>query len=154
MKISLGWLSHFCDIHEQLDTLGTEQLAHKYSIHTAEIDDIISHGIEGVVVGKVLSVDSHPNSDKLQIVHVSLGDYGEKQIICGAANVVDAHYVPVAKIGTQMAPDFVIKKAKLRGEESEGMICSADELGLQQDRAEGILILEQIWDEQDLESHI
>ncbi len=73
-----------------------------YSIHTAEIDDIFEHEIDKVVIGKVLTCEKHPESTKLSIVRLDLGEYGEETILTGAANIVDAKYVPVAMVGAAL----------------------------------------------------
>ncbi|MCK9272172.1 phenylalanine--tRNA ligase subunit beta [Candidatus Gracilibacteria bacterium] len=155
MKISLNWVSAFTDISGVLNDLGVRNLAHKFSIYTAEIDGIESFGQENkIVIGKVLEVKSHSDSDHLNVVQVDLGKMGKTQIVCGAANVATAKYVPVATIGAKLGEGFEIKATKLRGEESNGMICSEDELGFQEDRAPGIMKLEEIFDEKILESNL
>ncbi len=155
MKVSLNWLSNRCDVSAKLAELGAKGLAHEYSIHVAEIDAVEEFGLpEPVVVGRVLSSKPHPDSDHLNLVEVSLGGLGQRQIVCGAANVASAKYVPVALEGAQLAPDFVIAKRKVRGVESCGMICSEDELGLADARAEGILKLEEILPEKALEANL
>ena len=96
---------------------------------------------EKVVVGKVLSVEKHPDADKLNVCQIDVGS-GTRQIVCGAANVVDAEYVAVATIGAVLPGDFEIKHAKLRGVESEGMVCASSELGLP-DMGKGIMIFDE-----------
>lgn len=155
MKVSLNWLSQYCDVSKILAAKGSKLAAHEYSIHVAEIDAVEEFGVpEPVVVGRVESVAAHPDSDHLNIVQVDVGSHGKRQIVCGAANVATAKFVPVALEGAQLAPDFVIAKRKVRGAESAGMICSEDELGLASDRAEGILKLEDIFDEKILAGKI
>jgi len=157
MKIPLSWISAYTNIDTLLEQKGTKDLAHLYSIHTAEIDGIEEIGTEDkVVVAKVLSSKPHPDSDHLNLVEVDIGSLGRKQIVCGATNVVGAHYVALATVGSKLgsARDFEIKLSKIRGETSEGMICSEDELGLQEDRAVGIMRLEDHFDEVLLESKL
>ncbi|MDD2487687.1 MAG: phenylalanine--tRNA ligase subunit beta [Candidatus Gracilibacteria bacterium] len=155
MKISLNWISMFTDIEGVIKNLGAKDLAHKYSIYTAEIEGIEYFGKESkVVVGKIIESFAHPDSDHLNVVKVDLGDLGITQIVCGATNVREAKYVPVATIGSVLGEGFEIKATKLRGQESNGMICSEDELGFQEERAPGIMILENIFDEKVLENQI
>ncbi|MDD2565340.1 MAG: phenylalanine--tRNA ligase subunit beta, partial [Candidatus Gracilibacteria bacterium] len=155
MKTPLNWISLYTDISELIETKGTIELAHLYSIHTAEIDgtqEFLSE--KKVVVGKVIEAHKHPDSDHLNIVQVDLGVLGKTQIVCGASNVLESKYVPVATIGTIIKGEFEIKSTRLRGEESNGMICSEDELELQEGRSAGIMRLEDYFDEKVLENHI
>lgn len=142
MKISYKWLNEFIDI-----PLTPEETAEKLTLIGLEVENIETCGslLEGVIVGEVTKVTEHPNADRLRICQVNLG--GENvQIICGADNVASGQKVPVATVGTALpSPEkngdpFTIKKAKLRGESSEGMICAEDELGLGSDHS-GIMIL-------------
>ena len=103
-------------------------------------------GVTGVVVGYVKTREKHPNADKLSVCTVDVAGGEELQIVCGAPNVAAGQKVPVALIGAVLPGDFKIKKAKLRGVESQGMICSAKELGmndklLPKELQEGILVL-------------
>jgi phenylalanyl-tRNA synthetase beta chain len=101
-------------------------------------------GLEGLVIGEVISVESHPNADKLKITHVNIGSGENLQIVCGASNVAASQKVVVALVGTTLYPEsgepLQIKAAKIRGVESAGMICAEDEIGLGKDHA-GILVL-------------
>lgn len=155
MKVSLNWLSQYCDVSKVLAEKGSRLLAHEFSVHTAEIDAVEEFGLpDPVVVGRVESVVAHPDSDHLNVVQVDVGALGKRQIVCGAANVKEAKFVPVALEGAQLAADFTIAKRKVRGVESCGMICSEDELGLATERAEGILKLETILDEKTLAAKV
>lgn len=157
MKIPLSWISLYTDISEKLETTGAKPLAHLYSIHTAEIDAIEEVGQEDkVLVAKVLATRPHPDSDHLNLVELDLEKEGKRNIVCGADNVRDAKYVAVATVGARLGPDrdFEIKLSKIRGEVSEGMICSLDELGLQEERAAGIMQLESYFDEAILEKSL
>ncbi|HLR26101.1 MAG TPA: hypothetical protein VK112_09565, partial [Fodinibius sp.] len=144
MKISYNWLKEFINLE-----LSPEDTAEKLTLIGLEVDEIIPYGssLEGVVVGEVLEVGDHPNADRLRICMVNTGDE-TKQIICGADNVAAGQKVPVATVGATLPPPkegdkfFIIKKAKLRGEESYGMICAEDELGLGGDHS-GIMVLDQ-----------
>ncbi len=146
MNISYNWLKQFIRIDweakktaELLTDLGLEV----EGINTFES---VSGGLEGVVVGHVLECTRHPNSDKLKLTIVDIGAEKPVKIVCGAPNVAKGQKVPVATVGTTLYPagiePWTIKKAKIRGEESYGMICAEDELGLGMGR-DGILILEE-----------
>ncbi len=153
MKTPLSWVGLYTPLDTLLSQNSITELAHKYSIHTAEIDDIFEYTIDGVVVGKVLSCQKHPESKKLHIVETFLWNE-TVTILTGAANVADATYVPVAKVGTVFDGDFTITPRKMAGMMSHGMICSDDELGLSPVRSEGIMILEEYWDRDFLETKI
>jgi len=142
MDISYNWLKQYIDID-----LTPEETADKLTLSGLEVEGLeqIGSDFEGFVVGEVLEVKSHPNADKLRICDVNLGDK-EVQIICGAPNVAAGQKVPVATVGSVMPVPMEdgsylkIKKAKLRGEKSNGMICSESELGLSDDHS-GIMVL-------------
>lgn len=144
MKISYNWLSEFINLE-----LSPEETAEKLTLIGLEVEEVSSYGskLEGVVIGEVLHVKEHPNADRLQICSVNLGDE-EVQIICGADNVAAGQKVPVATVGTTLPIEtengepFTIRKAKLRGEKSTGMICAEDELGLGEDHS-GIMVLDE-----------
>ncbi|SEQ97312.1 phenylalanyl-tRNA synthetase beta subunit [Hyunsoonleella jejuensis] len=146
MKISYNWLKQFIDIDwspeqtsELLTDLGLE-------VEGLEKFQSIKGGLEGVVVGKVLTCNKHPNADKLKVTTVDVGDAVPLQIVCGAPNVAAGQKVPVATIGTTLYTEegeaWTIKKGKIRGEESHGMICAEDELGLGTSH-DGIMILDE-----------
>ena len=104
----------------------------------------IKGGLKGVVVGQVLTCIQHPNADRLKITTVDIGGDEPLQIVCGAPNVAVGQKVPVATVGTKLYPDgkeLKIKKGKIRGEISQGMICAEDELGLGTNH-EGIMVLD------------
>ncbi|NBD26598.1 phenylalanine--tRNA ligase subunit beta [Paenibacillus glycinis] len=144
MNVSYKWLSHYIDLHGYTG----EQLAELMTGGGIEIDVVESRnkGVTGVVVGRVLTKEKHPDADKLNVTTVDVGGAEPLQIVCGAKNVAAGQLVPVATIGAVLPGDFAIKKAKLRGVESQGMICSAKELGLNdkllpKELQEGILVL-------------
>lgn len=148
MKTSLNSISAFTDISWILKEYSITKLAHLYSIHTAEIDDIHKYGQENkVLIWKITEAKKHPDSDHLNVVQVDLWSAWIKQIVCWATNVVDAKYVAVATVGSVLKWDFEIKLAKLRWQESNWMICSEDELDFQEDRAPWIMKLEEYFDE-------
>jgi len=137
MIITRSWLQEFID----LSSVSNEKLYETFNSIGLEVDSLNEITIAGkVVVGKILSVEKHPDADKLNVCQIDVGS-GTRQIVCGAANVVDAEYVAVATIGAILPGNFEIKHAKLRGVESEGMVCASSELGLP-DTGKGIMILD------------
>lgn len=128
MKTPLSWISLYTPLQSLIAKQSMKELAHEYSIHTAEIDGIEEHFLDKVVVGKVLSCEKHPESKKLSIVRVYLGEHGEETILTGAANIVDTTYVAVAIVGAVLPGDFTIGERMMAGMMSRGMICSDDEL--------------------------
>jgi len=139
MIITRSWLNNFLDISDVSD----DTLYKTLNAIGLEVDSITPHTIpEKVIVGKILSCEKHPDADKLNVCQIDLGAGIVRQIVCGAANVVDAEYVAVATIGAKLGKDFEIKHAKLRGVESEGMVCSSSELGLPS-MGNGIMILDE-----------
>jgi phenylalanyl-tRNA synthetase beta chain len=137
MIVTKSWLNNFIDLRK----VSNEKLYETLNSIGLEVDSITSHSIpKKVVVGKILSCEKHPDADKLNVCQIDIGS-GIRQIVCGAKNVVDAEYVAIATIGAKLGKDFEIKHAKLRGVESEGMVCSASELGLP-DLGNGIMILD------------
>jgi phenylalanyl-tRNA synthetase beta chain len=145
MKISYNWLKEF--IATDWNVEKTSQLLTDLGLEVEGVVpfESIKGGLQGVVVGHVLSCEKHPNADKLQLTKVAIGNDTTLQIVCGAPNVTKGIKVAVATIGTTLyTPEgeaWVIKKGKIRGEESHGMLCSENELGLGQSH-DGILILE------------
>lgn len=144
MKVSTEWLSDYIS----LDQVNVEELAEQITRSGIEIDSVESRnkGVTKVVVGYVKSKEKHPDADKLNICIVDAGEPEELQIVCGAKNVAAGQKVPVALVGAKLPGGVEIKKAKLRGVPSQGMICSAKELGmndklLPKEQQEGILVL-------------
>jgi len=138
MIVTRSWLNEFID----LTSVSDQKLYETFNAIGLEVDSMRKIEIDPhVVVGKVLSCEKHPNADKLNVCKIDVGT-GVRQIVCGAANVVDAEYVVVATIGAVLPGDFEIKHAKLRGVESEGMVCASSELGLPQ-MGIGIMILDE-----------
>jgi phenylalanyl-tRNA synthetase beta chain len=139
MRISLNWLNELVPIK-----LSPEALADALTMAGFEVEDIEDRRTwaDGVVVGKVLDRQPHPDADKLSVCQVDIGADEPSSIVCGAANVRSGIYVPVAKVGTHLpVVDLTIKPRKLRGVPSSGMICSLAELGLEKD-SEGIYIID------------
>jgi len=138
MIVTRSWLNEFID----LSNVSNKKLYETFNSIGLEVDSINQIEIaEKVVVGKIVSCEKHPDADKLNVCQIDIGS-GTRQIVCGAANVVDAEYVAVATIGAVLPGDFAIKHAKLRGVESEGMVCASSELGLP-DTGKGIMILDE-----------
>ena len=145
MKISYNWLKQFLKI--DWEAVKTGELLTDLGLEVEGIDRIesIKGSLEGVVVGEVLTCEKHPNADKLSVTTVNIGKEDPVQIVCGAPNVAAGQKVPVATVGTVLYDDkgegFKIKKGKIRGELSLGMICAEDELGLGKGH-DGILVLD------------
>ncbi|PQJ23196.1 phenylalanine--tRNA ligase subunit beta [Tenacibaculum sp. SG-28] len=146
MKVSYNWLRQFLQFDLEIEKVGELLTDLGLEVEGIEKVESIKGSLAGVVVGKVLTCDKHPNADKLNITTVDLGDGSAVQIVCGAPNVAAGQMVPVATIGTVLydakGEGFKIKKGKIRGEESHGMICAEDELGLGSSH-EGILVLDE-----------
>lgn len=144
MNISYNWLKDFIDI--PLNPQETADALTSIGLETGGVEEVqsIKGGLKGVVTGKVLTCKDHPNSDHLHITTVDLGTGEPVQIVCGAPNVAAGQYVIVATVGTVLYSgdeSFTIKKSKIRGEESFGMICAEDEIGIGTSHA-GIIVLD------------
>ncbi|MEX0291201.1 MAG: phenylalanine--tRNA ligase subunit beta [Flavobacteriaceae bacterium] len=145
MNISYNWLKQFLQLDWEANK--TAELLTDLGLEVEGITpfESITGSLKGVVVGHVLTCDKHPNADKLKLTTVDIGTANPVQIVCGAPNVAKGQKVAVATIGTTLYPSegepITIKKGKIRGEESFGMICAEDELGLGDDH-EGILVLD------------
>lgn len=142
MKFGLNWIRNYVDV-----TLSTAELAERLSMNGLAVEGIESPpSMDGIVVGRVLEVAKHPNADKLSLTKVDIGN-AVLDIVCGAPNVKAGQLVPVATIGAVMPGGFEIKKAKIRGQESNGMICSRSELGFEKEKSPGI------WELDDSQPH-
>lgn len=137
MKFSEQWLREWVS-----PSVSTEELAHRLTMAGLEVDAIenVAGEFSKVVVGEVLTVSKHPDADKLKICAVNIGEADALQIVCGASNVVIGMRVPTALVGAKLPGGLKIKKGKLRGEASHGMLCSAVELGLAE-QADGLMPL-------------
>jgi phenylalanyl-tRNA synthetase beta chain len=146
MKISYNWLQQFLQINGEATKIGELLTDLGLEVEGIQTKESIKGSLKGIVVGKVLTCIQHPNADRLKVTTVDLGDGIPLQIVCGAPNVAAGQKVPVATIGTTLYDDkgegFIIKKGKIRGEESHGMICAEDELGLGTGH-DGILVLDE-----------
>lgn len=145
MKISYNWLKEYIDIDEGAESLGKQLTGTGLEVEGLEKFEEIEGGLQGLIVGEVLSCEKHPNADKLKITTVDVGNGQEIPIVCGAPNVAKGQKVVVATIGTTLhhisGDSFKIKKTKIRGEISKGMICAEDEIGMGKDHS-GILVLD------------
>lgn len=140
MYLSLNWLNDFVKIPKSVKP---EEVARRLTLHTVEVEKIIDQAekFDRVVVGRILEVKKHPNADRLQLASVDIGGKEPLRIVCGAPNIAPEQLVPVALVGANLPNGLEIKRAEVRGEVSEGMLCAPDELGLGDDHS-GILILE------------
>lgn len=143
MNISYNWLREYVDF-----TLTPDEVAAALTsigLETGSVEEVqtVKGGLEGIVIGEVLTCEAHPNSDHMHVTTVNLGEGDPVQIVCGAANVAAGQKVVVATLGTKLYDGdecFTIKKSKLRGVESNGMICAEDEIGLGTSH-DGIIVL-------------
>ncbi len=146
MKISYNWLKQFIKTDWTSEETATLLTDLGLEVEGVEKFQSVKGGLEGIVVGHVLTCVQHPNADRLKVTTVDIGTGAPIQIVCGAANVAAGQKVPVATIGTTLydadGNSFVIKKGKIRDQESHGMICAEDELGLGTSH-EGIMILDE-----------
>ena len=145
MKISYNWLKQFIKIDWDAEKTGELLTDLGLEIEGIEAYESVKGGLKGIVVGEVLTCKQHPNADRLKLTTVDIGEDAPLQIVCGAPNVAKGQKVPVATIGTTLysaeGEAWKIKKGKIRGEESHGMICAEDELGLGQSH-DGIMVLD------------
>ncbi len=144
MKISYNWLKTLIKLDQSPEETGI--LLTNCGLEVEHIEEVYSvkGGLEGLVIGEVLTRVQHPNADRLSVTTVNLGNGEPVQIVCGASNVAAGQRVVVAPVGSTVHPStgepFAINKAKIRGEVSEGMICAEDEIGLGSSH-EGIMVL-------------
>ena len=135
MLLSFNWLKEFVPY-----TGTAEELGEMLTMLGLELEEVVHpyEGISGLVVGRVLTCEDHPDSDHLHVCTVDVGAEEPLPIVCGAPNVAAGQLVPVAPVGATLPGGLVMKKAKLRGVPSHGMICSEREMGLTDDHS-GIL---------------
>lgn len=143
MNISYNWLKEYVEFDLTPDEVAAALTS--IGLETGSVDEVqtIKGGLEGLVIGEVLTCEPHPNSDHMHVTTVNLGQGEPVQIVCGAPNVAAGQKVVVATLGTKLYDGdecFTIKKSKLRGVESIGMICAEDEIGIGTDHA-GIIVL-------------
>ena len=146
MKISLEWLNEYVDLSD----ISVEQIVHELTMSGLEVEDFEKIGpkFSDIVTAKILKIDNHPNADKLHLVQIDNGKE-VKTVVCGAQNIEEGQIIPYASVGSKVFSRktgelFELTPVKIRGVESEGMLCSADELGLSEmgyQKEDGILIL-------------
>lgn len=145
MKVSYNWIRQFINVPESIEEHTALLTSLGLEVEGVEKFESVKGGLEGIVVGHVIECIPHPNADKLKLTQVNIGSQ-TVQIVCGAPNVAAGQKVPVATIGTTLytvgGEAWKIKKGKIRGEESHGMICAEDELGLGKSH-DGIMVLEE-----------
>ena len=136
MRVSYKWLQDYVDF-----TMTPQELSDALTMSGSEVDGIedLAPDLTGVVTAEVKAVEPHPNADRLRVCQVYDGD-STLTVVCGAPNVAAGQRVPLAKVGAVLPGGFAIKPAKLRGVDSNGMICSEQELGLG-DSHDGIMVL-------------
>ncbi len=144
MTISYSWLLEYLPEALPVAELGNILTSIGLEVEAVEKAESVKGGLEGLLIGEVLTCEKHPNADKLSVTTVNIGAAEALHIVCGAPNVAAGQRVVVAPVGATVHPTdgeaFLIKKAKIRGERSEGMICAEDEIGLGKSH-EGIMIL-------------
>lgn len=143
MNISYNWLKEYVDFEMSAHEVAVALTSIGLEVGSVEEAQAIKGGLQGLVVGHVLSCEVHPNSDHMHICKVNVGGEEPVQIVCGAANVAAGQKVIVATLGTKLYDgdnEFVIKRSKLRGVESLGMICAEDEIGIGNSH-DGIIVL-------------
>ncbi len=145
MRISYNWLKQFIKLDLPSEETAAILTDLGLEVEVVETFESVKGGLKGIVVGEVKTCIQHPDADRLKITTVDLGDGNPIQIVCGASNVAVGQKVPVATIGTNLfdkdGNEFQIKKGKIRGQESHGMICAEDELGLGNNH-DGIMVLD------------
>ena len=138
MKIALSWLRQLVATEAS-----AEELAHRLTMAGIEVEDIaVAPAFTQVVVARVASVARHPNADRLTVCQVDTGGPGLRSVVCGAPNVAAGLLVPCALPGAVLSGGLAIRSSKVRGEASDGMLCSAKELGLSEEAA-GLIVLEE-----------
>jgi len=144
MKISFSWLKQYIELPEPVDHIAGILTATGLEVEGIEKLEPVKGGLKGLVLGKVITCEKHPNADKLKLTTVDIGQEESVPIVCGAPNVAADQTVLVAPVGSTIYPitgdPIKIKKVKIRGEVSQGMICAEDEVGLGKDH-NGIMVL-------------
>ena len=148
MKVSLDWLRQYLDINIDPTAVGEVLTGTGLEVEGMDKVESVPGGLAGLVVGRVLECGKHPGADRLSLTQVDTGDGEPKSIVCGAPNVAAGQHVIVATVGATLHPvagePFKIKKGKIRGEVSEGMLCAEDEIGLGESH-DGIIVLDQAY---------
>jgi phenylalanyl-tRNA synthetase beta chain len=145
MKISVNWLKDYIKFEQDTETIGNMLTMSGLEVEGIDAYEQVPGGLKGLVIGEVLTAKPHPNADRLSVTTVDIGEAEPKPIVCGAPNVAAGQKVVVATVGAMLYPEggepFAIKKAKIRGEVSEGMICAEDEIGMGASH-DGIMVLD------------
>ena len=144
MKISYNWLKQYVDIEIPPHEIAKLLTGCGLEVESLEKFESLKGGLKGVIIGEVKKITKHPAADKLVITNVDIGAIELLQIVCGAPNVKTGQKVLIATVGTTIYSkegNFIIKKSKIRGEFSEGMICAEDELGFGNTH-DGIIVLD------------
>jgi phenylalanyl-tRNA synthetase beta chain len=148
MKISFNWLKEHLPIHVEIEEASRILTDTGLEVEGVSAYESIPGSLQGIVVGKVMHVEKHPDADRLNLTRVDVGAESLLDIVCGAPNVAIGQSVAVAMVGAELHPSegesFTIKKSKIRGAISEGMLCAEDELGLGKGH-DGIMVLEDSW---------
>ena len=144
MKISINWLKEYLETNSQPEEISEILTNLGLEVEKLSLFESVKGGLNGVVAGKVLECGKHPDADRLKVTSIDLGDNEISEIVCGAPNIEKGQIVPVAKVGckiyTSDGTEIKIKKSKIRGVVSNGMVCAEDEIGLGQSH-DGIMIL-------------
>ena len=146
MKVSLKWLRDYVEINKEIVEFADMMTM---SGTKSEAIEYLGTEIENVVTGKILSIEKHPDAEKLVVTKIDVGQEEPIQIVTGAKNVSEGDYVPVALHGAKLPGGIKIKNGKLRGVESNGMLCSNEELGIdakyiEERSKDGILLLDEV----------
>jgi phenylalanyl-tRNA synthetase beta chain len=145
MRISFDWLKQLIHIDKNAEEVGALLTGAGLEVEGIETFDVVQGGLEGIVLGEVLTCEPHPDADRLSVTTVDIGNGAPSQIVCGAPNVAVGQRVVVATVNSTLYPtggeSFKIKKSKIRGAASEGMICAEDEIGIGTSHA-GIMVLD------------
>jgi phenylalanyl-tRNA synthetase beta chain len=148
MKISFNWLKDHLPVHVEIEDASRILTDTGLEVEGVSTYESIPGSLEGLVVGKVMHVEKHPDADRLNLTRVDVGAEALLDIVCGAPNVAEGQTVAVAMVGAELHPSegepFTIKKSKIRGAVSEGMLCAEDELGLGKSH-DGIMVLKDSW---------
>ena len=145
MKISINWLKDYVEINSQPEEISEILTNLGLEVEKLSSFESVKGGLTGVVAGKVLKCEKHPDADRLKITSIDLGNDEIYEIVCGAPNIKKGQIVPVAKVGSKIytndSTEIKIKKSKIRGVVSNGMVCAEDEIGLGESH-EGIMVLD------------
>tara|TARA_Y100000389_G_scaffold62077_1_gene58150 strand:- start:138 stop:2546 length:2409 start_codon:yes stop_codon:yes gene_type:complete len=145
VKISINWLKDYVETNSQPEEISEILTNLGLEVEKLSLFESVKGGLNGVVAGKVLQCEKHPDADRLKVTSIDLGDNEISEIVCGAPNIEKGQIVPVAKVGSKIytteGTEIKIKKSKIRGIVSNGMVCAEDEIGLGQSH-DGIMILD------------